>query len=75
MSTLTFEKMNIPGSHLGKDGNYPILYKQKMFEKTSILDESEGLYINYGNILHMLPYTSQDDYDRKNENQEFDVAV
>lgn len=75
MSTLTFEKMSIPGSHLGKDGNYPILYKQKMFEKTSILDESEGLYINYGNILHMLPYTSQDDYDRKNENQEFDVAV
>lgn len=47
MSSLTFEKMHIPGSHLGPDSAYPILYKQKMFEKTSILDESEGLYINY----------------------------
>lgn len=75
MSSLTFEKMHIPGSHLGPDSAYPILYKQKMFEKTSILDESEGLYINYGNILHMLPYTSQDDYDRSETEQVFDVAV
>ena len=50
MSSLTFEKMHIPGSHLGPDSAYPILYKQKMFEKTSILDESEGLYLS---LIHI----------------------
>ncbi len=75
MSSLTFEKMTIPGSHLGPEGAYPILYKQKMFEKESALDESEGLYINYGNILHMLPYASLDDYGRENDEQVFDAAV
>ncbi len=67
--------MRIPGARLGPDGAYPILCKQKMFEKESALDESEGLFINYGNISHMLPYTSQDDYDRGEDMQSFDVAV
>lgn len=75
MSTLRFEKMHIPGSRLGPAGAYPILYKQKMFEKESVLDEDEGLFINYGNMFHMLPYTSQDDYDRQETDQVFDVAV
>lgn len=75
MSKLTFEKMRIPGGYLGQASEYPIMYKQKMFEKHSILDESEGLFINYGNIFHGLPYTSLDDYDHSDEIREFDVAV
>ncbi len=75
MNRLTFEKMYIPGAQLGPDSAYPILYKPKMFEKGSDLDESEELYINYGDISHMLPYASQDDYDRGETEQVFDVAV
>lgn len=75
MSQLTFEKMRIPGSHLGREGAYPIMYKQRMFEKTSVLDETEGLFINYGNMLHTLPYSSLDDYDHGDDEQTFDVAV
>lgn len=75
MSTLTFETMSIPGSWLGQVGEYPILYKQKMFEKSSILDESEGLFINYGQVYHGLPYASLDEYDHSDEMREFDVAV
>ncbi len=75
MSELRFEKMRIPGGTLGKAGAYPIMYKQSMMEKESILSESEGLFINYGNITHMLPYTSLDEYDHSEEIKEFDVAV
>lgn len=75
MSRLTFETMRIPGSELGPAGQYPILYKQKMFEKSSILDESEGLFINYGQVYHGLPYASLDEYDHSDEIREFDVAV
>jgi tetratricopeptide (TPR) repeat protein len=75
MSTLTFTKMKIPGGHLGKHGDYPIMFKQKMFEKGSVLDETEGLFINFGNVTHGLPYASLDDYDHSEELREFDVAV
>jgi tetratricopeptide (TPR) repeat protein len=75
MADLRFEKINIPGANLGPVSAYPILYKQKMFEKESVLSDEEGLYINYGNMTHVLPYQSFDTYDRALDQQSFDGAV
>lgn len=75
MNEVRFETIKMPGALLGPAGDYPIMYKQKMFEKESALDEDDGLYINFGNISHCLPYTSQDTYDHSEELRDFDVAV
>ncbi len=75
MSELRFEHMEIRGANLGPERQYPILYKQKMFEKPAELDEDDGLFINYGNMYHVLPYASLDTYDRALDRQIFDTAV
>jgi hypothetical protein len=75
MSDLRFEKIKILGANIGPVSAYPILYKQKMFEKGSVLSDEEGLYINYGNMTHVLPYQSLDTYDRALDEQFFDGAV
>ena len=75
MNEVRFETIKILGACLGPAGDYPIMYKQKMFEKESALSEDEGLYINFGSISHCLPYTSQDTYDHSEELRDFDVAI
>lgn len=75
MSKIEFTTMEIPAGHLGRPSDYPILFKQKLFEKGSDLDENEGLFINYGNISHGLPYKSLDTYDHAEEPHKFEVFV
>ena len=75
MTTLEFKTVTMPAGHLGPAGDYPILWKQAMFEKGGELAEDEELFINYGNINHTLPYTSLDTYDHSEEKQPFEAAV
>ena len=75
MTTLEFKTIYMPAGHLGPAGDYPILWKQAMFEKGGELAEDEELFINYGNINHTLPYTSLDTYDHSEEVQPFEAVV
>lgn len=75
MNEVRFETIQMPGAILGPAGDYPIMYKQKMFEKESVLDEQEGLFINFGNVSHCLPYTSQDIYDHSEALRDFEAAI
>ncbi|MEG1491437.1 MAG: DUF5107 domain-containing protein [Oscillospiraceae bacterium] len=75
MSTLEYTTMKIPAGNLGEASDYPILFKQKLFEKNGALGEDEELFINYGNIAHGLPYKNLDTYDHSEEIREFKVFV
>lgn len=55
MCTLTYQKLQIPAGRLGKANDYPLLFKPGAFEKGGKLDETEGLFLNYGKIMHTLP--------------------
>ena len=75
MSTLKFEKILMKAGRLGKPTDYPLLFKPGAFEKGGKLDETEGLYLNYGKVMHTLPYASLDDYDHSEELREFDAFI
>jgi len=75
MSTLKFEKITMPAGNLGKAGDYPLLFKATAFEKGGLLDETEGLFLNYGKVMHTLPYTGVDSYDHAEDLREFDAFI
>ena len=75
MSTLVFGKIKMKAGRLGKATDYPLLFKPGAFEKGGRLDESEGLYLNYGKVMHTLPYSSLDDYDHSEDLREFDAFI
>lgn len=75
MSTLTYQKLQMPAGRLGKANDYPLLFKPGAFEKGGKLDETEGLFLNYGKIMHTLPYAGLDDYDHSEELREFDAFI
>lgn len=75
MSTLTYQKIQLPAGRLGKANAFPLLFKPGAFEKGGRLDETEGLFLNYGKVMHTLPYTGLDDYDHGEEPREFDAFV
>lgn len=75
MSTLTYQKIHMPAGRLGKANDYPLLFKPGAFEKGGKLDETEGLFLNYGKIMHTLPYSGLDDYDHSEELREFDAFI
>jgi len=75
VSTLDFRKITMPAARLGKASDYPLLFKPGAFEKGGSLDETEGLFLNYGKVMHTLPYSSLDDYDHSEELREFDACI
>lgn len=75
MSTLRYEKIPLKAAHLGKASDYPLLFKPGAFEKGGLLDETEGLFLNYGKVMHTLPYTGLDSYDHAEDEQLFDAFI
>lgn len=75
MSILTFQKIRILAGRLGRPNEYPLLFKPGSFEKGGSLDETEGLFLNYGKMMNVLPYTGLDDYDHQEQEREFDAFI
>lgn len=75
MSTLSYQKLQMPAGRLGKANDYPLLFKPGAFEKGGKLDETEGLFLNYGKVMHTLPYSGLDDYDHSEQLREFDAFI
>lgn len=75
MSRMTFTKKCIKGAPLNGQDAFPIMRKQMMFEKEGFLDEDDGLFINYGKLMNMLPYQNQGSYAAGLRDMEFDSVV
>ena len=75
MTSLKFEKIKMPAGNLGKASNYPLLFKPGAFEKGGSLDETEGLFLNYGKVMSTLPYATLSDYDHSEELRDFDAFI
>ena len=75
MSEIVFTKKSLKGSPLNGQDEFPILRKQMMFEKEAHLDEDDGLFINYGKLMNVLPYQYQGSYGTELVDMEFDSVV
>ena len=75
MSDIIFTKKRIKGAPLNEQDDFPIMRKQVMFEKEGLLDEDDGLFINYGKLMNVLPYQYQGSYKSKLEDIEFDSII
>ena len=75
MSTLEFKKIKMLSANLGDRSDYPILFKEAMFEKGGTLAESEGLFLNYGKMMHTLPYSAIENYDHAENLLDYDAAI
>ena len=75
MSSLTFGKKKLKGAPIHGQEAFPIMRKQLMFEKEGLLDEEDGLFINYGKMMNMLPYQYQSYYGSELEDMEFSSAI
>jgi tetratricopeptide (TPR) repeat protein len=78
MSTLKIEKLNILSANMGKESSLPpIAVKLSLGDISNdcILDEGEGLFVNYGGVESAYPYRYQDLYDRKLIPMEYDSIV
>ncbi len=73
------EKILIPAADLGKNNPMPdiknVSYIHAGFELTDRISDAERKYIGKGMIPTMLPYLTQDGYDREKRPREFDAAV
>ena len=63
-ATLTRFLFTLPGTPVGPESPYPLLCEPMAEEKESCLAEDEGLYVNYGRVCHMLPFSEQTDFAR-----------
>lgn len=75
MTNLVIGKKKLKGAPVHKQDAFPIMRKQLMFEKEALLDEDDGLFINYGKMMNMLPYQSQSSYKTELEDMEFNSIV
>jgi len=77
MTKLTFEKQTIPGAKLGEDSSLPPAANtlHMGIKVESQLDETEGLFLNYGYVFSPFPYRVKDNYTRELTDIEFPVAV
>jgi tetratricopeptide (TPR) repeat protein len=78
MSTFKLEKLNILSANLGAESSLPpIAVKLSLGDISNdcILDEGEGLFVNYGGVESAYPYRYQDLYDRKLIPMEYDSIV
>ena len=67
MSVLKFEKAIIRSASFGGESSLPPIGIKLNLNDTnpfSNLDESEGLFVNYGEMPSAYPYRAQDMYDR-----------
>ena len=78
MSTLKFERYKIPSAIMGGESSLPpIAVKLSLSDISNRfrLDESDGLFINYGIEESAFPYRSQDLYSRELYPAEYECAV
>ena len=78
MSTFKLEKLNILSANMGKESSLPpIAVKLSLSDISNncILDEGEGLFVNYGGVESAYPYRYQDLYDRELIPMEYDSIV
>lgn len=77
-STLTFEKMTLPGASFNGVSSLPSIsvpMRLAPMDREFELDEDDGLYIDYGNVAYVFPYKTQDQYDRSLEHKTYTAAV
>lgn len=75
---LKLEKLNILSANMGKESSLPpIAVKLSLGDISNdcILDEREGLFVNYGGVESAYPYRYQDLYDRNLLPMEYDSVV
>ena len=77
MSTLTFEKRNMPAADLNGENSLPsIAGMLNVQQRTKTgLDEDDELFVGYGFVRCPFPYRLQDRYGRELRDTEFDCAV
>lgn len=78
MTIFKLEKLNILSANLGNESSLPpIAVKLSLgdISNDSILDENDGLFVNYGAVESAYPYRYQDLYDRKLELTKYDSVV
>lgn len=77
MSTLKFEKMCIKVADLGKPSTVPTVFKTKNVQQLTknYLDEDDGVYVGYGFIDDVFPYTKQCLYTRELKEKQLNTIV
>nr|MDD6335421.1 DUF5107 domain-containing protein [bacterium] len=75
MTELRFEKKIIKGAHMNGASDLPAMRNARGGKFKTKLDEDDGLFIGYGMVPNMMPYTMQDKYDRAEDTLTWDVAV
>lgn len=77
MSTLKFEKMNIKIADLGKASTVPTVFKTKNVQQLTknYLDEDDGVFVGYGFIDDVFPYTKQCLYTRELKEKQLNTIV
>ena len=79
MTVLKTEKLNIACSDLGPISSLPSLRSNMRDSYTApdnfVLDESDGLFVWYGEYPGAFPYRMQDNYDRSEDIRELDACV
>ena len=76
---LKFEKIILNAANLGEVNPMPDLknvsYIHAKFDTTENVSETDKLHFGKGGIQTILPYLSQDDYDREIKPKEFNAAI
>ena len=76
-STLTFTHLNIPVADYSKESSLPSINKigNKIIGYKSMLDETDELFVGFGDVRDIFPYRLQDLYTRERVDTELDVAI
>lgn len=78
-TTLTFERISMPGASLGEENPLPDIPGFPDAHSDVPLDPSippeQRRYFNYGRVNSILPYRKQDGYDRNQTPREYDGVV
>ena len=75
MSELKITKKKIMGRRIGKPSRFPAIDNPLKGNLFIAAENVQGLFLNYGRIKDILPYTCQDDYDGPLEELEFDSVI
>jgi len=77
MTTLNFTKITMPAAGLNGRSTLPLLagipYKKP--KSLSELSETDELWVDYDNVYAAFPYTTQDRYDRRLIDRQFDAVI
>ncbi|MBO5762075.1 MAG: DUF5107 domain-containing protein [Lentisphaeria bacterium] len=75
MTELKQDVLKIRGHKVGKASWYPGIRELIKSEISAKLDEDDALFIGYGMMSDLLPYTFQDDYDNEEEELSFQAVI